>query len=138
MCIARYSVHVHVGTCTCMCMGYGACTYTYTYVAAVHVYPYSHSLVPVLPCSLVDYVQLPSTYIMGIHSSLRDKVEDDLVRRLSLPPSLSFSLSRFLPPLLSLSPSYPLPFSTFCLHLPSFPSSSSNCICPHNATPSYV
>ena len=50
---------------------------------------FRHSLVPVLPFSLVDYVQLPSTYIMGIHSSLRDKVEDELVSLYILLPSLS-------------------------------------------------
>ena len=66
---------------------------------------FSHSLVPVLPSALVDYVQLPSTYIMGIHSSLRDKVEDELVGG-SL--SLSLFLSLFLS--LSLSP-FSLPLS---------------------------
>ena len=39
----------------------------------------SHSLVPIVPKMLLDYVQLPSTYIMGIHSSLREEV-DELVR----------------------------------------------------------
>ena len=80
------------------------------YMYVTPVYTCSHSLVPVLPSSLVDYVQLPSTYIMGIHSYLRDKVEDDLVRNLSLslslPPSLSLSLSLSLCPSLSL-PSIP-------------------------------
>ncbi len=30
----------------------------------------SHSLVPVVPAELLEYVHLPSTYIMGVHTSL--------------------------------------------------------------------
>ena len=78
--------------------------YMYMYMYVTPVYTCSHSLVPVLPSSLVDYVQLPSTYIMGIHSYLRDKVEDDLVR------SLSLSLSLSLPPSLSLP--FPIIYAT--------------------------
>ena len=33
-----------------------------------------HSLVPIVPAALLDYVQLPSTYIMGVHSSLKKNI----------------------------------------------------------------
>lgn len=42
----------------------------------IHPLTISHSLVPVVPERLLDYVQLPSTYIMGIHSSLRKKADE--------------------------------------------------------------
>ena len=39
-----------------------------------------HSLVPVLPLELLEYTQLPSTYIMGVHTLIREQLEDELVR----------------------------------------------------------
>lgn len=35
---------------------------------------------PVVPVDLLDYTQLPSTYIMGIHSSLREQIDVEMVR----------------------------------------------------------
>ena len=37
---------------------------------------FSHSLVPVVPSDLLEMVQLPSLYIMGLHTSLRRRVEE--------------------------------------------------------------
>ena len=53
-------------------------THAHTH-AHTHTQTHSHSLVPIVPESILEYVQLPSTYIMGIHSSLRDDI-DELVR----------------------------------------------------------
>ena len=79
--------------------------------------PTSHSLVPIVPKILLDYVQLPSTYLMGIHSSLREEV-DELVRHvITLSSLLSFSLVFVISP----PPSTSLPFFS----LPHFFSTSS-------------
>lgn len=48
------------------------------------IYLCRHSLVPIVPAALLDYVQLPSTYIMGIHSSLKR----DIGELVSEPPDL--------------------------------------------------
>ena len=40
----------------------------------ISIYFCRHSLVPVVPAALLDYVQLPSTYIMGVHSSLKTNI----------------------------------------------------------------
>jgi len=66
----------------------------------VHPLRISHSLVPVVPEMLLDYVQLPSTYLMGIHSSLREKVDelDDIVEvyldygKVCIPDTLRLSM----------------------------------------------
>ena len=39
---------------------------------------------PVLPVDLLDYTQLPSTYIMGIPSSLRSQIDDEVSARLCI------------------------------------------------------
>ena len=41
---------------------------------------FRHSIVPVVPVDLLEYTQLPSTYIMGIHSSLREQISIEMVR----------------------------------------------------------
>ena len=41
---------------------------------------FSHSIIPVVPVDLLEYTQLPSTYIMGIHSSLREQIDVEMVR----------------------------------------------------------
>ena len=49
---------------------------TVLYMFITQWYPCRHSIVPVIPADLVEYVHLPSTYIMGIHSSLRNRIDD--------------------------------------------------------------
>jgi myotubularin-related protein 5/13 len=44
--------------------------------ALLHPLKLSHSLVPVVPGDILEMVQLPSIYIMGLHTSLRSDVED--------------------------------------------------------------
>ena len=83
--------------------------------------PTSHSLVPIVPKILLDYVQLPSTYLMGIHSSLREEV-DELVRHvITLSSLLSFSLVFVIsPPPSTSSPFFSVTLSlTFLVLLPS-------------------
>ena len=46
------------------------------YNVCIYMYQCRHSLVPVVPESLLEMVQLPSIYIMGMHSSLRNGVEE--------------------------------------------------------------
>ena len=48
----------------------GLCIFVATCISS----PCRHSLVPVVPESLLEMVQLPSIYIMGLHSSLRNDV----------------------------------------------------------------
>ncbi|XP_064399586.1 myotubularin-related protein 5-like isoform X3 [Halichondria panicea] len=44
--------------------------------AIIHPLQLSHSLVPVVPADLLEYVHLPSTYIMGVHTSHRGLIDE--------------------------------------------------------------
>ena len=99
----------------------------YSFAHRCVLLPCRHSLVPVVPERLLEMVQLPSIYIMGMHSSHRGRVEEMVLSPTSLSflsSSLSFSLFKkiqtekvqcsYMAEFYVLShPSSPLPLSPF-------------------------
>lgn len=64
------------------------------------MYPlrYSHTYVPILPASILEILSTPTPFIMGIHSSMQNEVNDvvsnDLYHIFSLNLQLSFLARR--------------------------------------------
>ena len=48
----------------------------YTGVGNVSFVPCRYSLVPLVPRDILEYVQLPSTYIMGVPSQYSDELPE--------------------------------------------------------------